>query len=178
MHPVALRILAAAILRRFKALRSVIDSSNSTKKGSTSRRIKKVRAEENVGANMRTKLTNHFANLSCLLASQLSRAPSRAHRRSAPLADLLPTLPPAPVQIPPLLGGSLLRTLSLPRLFFAEWASWLTSMPTSRGRAPATGYTSTVSCLPSSFPTFIPVSRIPTLLLCSSSSMGLAIASR
>ncbi|GMH64492.1 hypothetical protein TrRE_jg6565, partial [Triparma retinervis] len=44
MHPVALRILAAAILRRFKALRSVIDSSNSTKKGSASRRIKKLSA--------------------------------------------------------------------------------------------------------------------------------------
>jgi len=44
MHPVALRILAAAILRRFKALRSVIDSSNTTKKGSASRRIKKLSA--------------------------------------------------------------------------------------------------------------------------------------
>jgi len=50
MHPVALKILASAILRRFKALRSVVDSTNSSKKGSASRKIK-VRQSE--GSSLR-----------------------------------------------------------------------------------------------------------------------------
>ncbi|GMI01982.1 hypothetical protein TrST_g6111 [Triparma strigata] len=43
-QPLTLRILASAIFRKFKALKSVVDSSNASAKGSKSRKIKKLAA--------------------------------------------------------------------------------------------------------------------------------------
>ena len=44
MHPITLRILAAAISRKFKGLRSIVDSCNASSKGSKNRKIRKLAA--------------------------------------------------------------------------------------------------------------------------------------